>query len=253
MILNNAANAVLQEFGGLIEERLLSFEDAKREFLYTRGLELQKLGIADSNKTVIIDEFSVSDRDGEITMPTGLSGILPAFVEYGGSSSTSRRDTVRIVTVDDIPSYEGSRAIAFYGDPLKYRLSWNSWDHGTLFLGYDGIEDMDALLGSSDLSFPPNFWTFLVKKTAFNIIDVLRLKIAFLMRVEEIEQMKLIENALNSKERKLLVQCQEWSTEFKRWINKDLNQQPVLRRSNEELMARQGGDCGSAPSFLFDG
>jgi hypothetical protein len=251
MILNTAANSVMMEFGGILDERLLAFEDAKREFLYTRALELQKLGIADSNKTVVIDELATAARDGELTMPEGLASMMPAFVEFQYNNTTGARSQVRIVAVEDIPNYEGSRAIAFYGEPLRYRLSWNAWEQGDLYLGYDGIENPSAVGGANDLAFPPAFWTFLVKKTAFNLIDIIRLKLSFLMREEEADQMKAIASALDSKEQKLVVQTQEWSKEFARWINKDLNQQPILRRSNEELWARQN-DQTRPPRFLFE-
>jgi hypothetical protein len=73
------------------------------------------------------------------------------------------------------------------------------------------------------------------------------------MREEEADQMKAIASALDSKETKLISQVSEWQKEFQRWINKDLNQQIVLRRSNEEIQARGMGELGGPlPGFLYD-
>jgi hypothetical protein len=254
MQLNTAANAVLGEFGNIIPEPLFAHDDAKREFLYTRALELQKLGIADSDKTVVIDQLDVSSRDGQLNMPGQFAGMMPAFVEHLRTNAT-KPETVRIVQPEDIPSYEGTRAIAFYSEPLRYRVAWNSWETGVLYLGYDGIEDMNQLGGTTDLTFPPAFWTMLVKKTALKAIATIRLKMAFLNRAEEKENISLIADALKSKEATLLADVSEWQKEFHRWINKDLNQQATLRRHADELEARRSGELGlnGIPSFLYSG
>src|SRR6185369_896835 len=120
-------------------------------------------------------------------------------------------------------AYEGSRVIGFYGTPTNYRLGWNAWEEGVLNLWYDPIEDITAVTESSDLSFPPAFWIFAVKKTAANLIRTLRLKTMMVNPDEFKDRLPLIMNALNLHEQSLGVQCLEWQTEWKKFINMDLN------------------------------
>lgn len=259
--LDSCANGVLQEFGGLLPETILSFEDAKREFLYTRALEIQKLGIADSNKTVTSAKLVVSSRTGLLLLPddAGDADIFPAAVEFQPTGTTGRQKVV-IIEVDDIPGYEGDRAIAFFDNPMKYRLSWDCWKTGDLFLFYDPIEDITTIRGADTLKFPLAFWTLLTKKTAFNLVDMIRLKLAWLQRAEEHEQTRVevrgqipaLLGALASREAKLAVQVQEWEREFRRWINKDLSQGPYLRRNQMEINARAYRDVSSGAYDLWE-
>lgn len=253
MTVDECANAVLQEFGGLIPETICSFEDSKREFLSTRALEIQKLGIAESNKTVTSARLDVSSRTGLLLMPDdmGDADIFPAAVEYQPENTTARQKVV-IVEVDDIPNFEGSRAIAFYDSPVKYRLAWNSWDDGDLYLFYDPIDDLTTISGTDTLKFPLAFRTYLFKKTAFNLLDLIRLKLAWLDREEEKEQAVKIDAALKMLEMKLANQVSEWAREFRRWINKDLSQGPYLRRTQMEINARAYRDTSDGAFSLFE-
>lgn len=256
--IRSESNAALQEFGGIIPAELLAFEDARREFLYVRQLELQKLGIAPSNKTVTSSILDVSTREGTLELADDNCDTEPwaidvAFVEFQPTGGTiDERIKVTIVGVEDITNYEGARAISFYGNPLKYRLSWDSWDHGTLYLYYDPVEDIETLTDLSDcgnenaITFPLQFWQLLSKKTAFNLIDVIRLKLAFHQRPEEKEQTDLINNALTKMEQKLALRIAELDREWRRYINRDLNQQTYMRRSIIEMSARRANDASLA-------
>jgi hypothetical protein len=251
--LNERTNAVLQEFGGLIPESICSFEDAKREYAYTRSLELQKLGIAGTDRTVtnaVLDPGD--DRDG--AMPSSapnLRDIIPAAVEFQPTNTTDRYKVVILSNVEDVPAYEGNRAISFYGEPLRYRLAWDSWDAGDLYVYYDPVEDIEDLTGASEITFPLAFWTYLTKKTAFILIDMVRLKLTWLNREEEKEQLEKILKALDKMEVKLAAQVAEWCGEFQRYINLDRNEGPYLRRSNLEIMARGYNDT-SGPFGGFE-
>jgi hypothetical protein len=253
--INSQANAVLQELGGMLPESICSFEDAKREFMYARALELQKIGIATTNKTVTVSEMIVEARDGVMIMPTGVGDLIAGAVEYEPNNladGETNRSKVVIVQVDDIPAFEGNLAIAFYGDPMRYRLSFDSWLTGRLFVYYDPIEDLTELDGDTEITFPLAFWTYLTKKTAFNLIDMIRLKLAWHQRPEEVEQHKVILQALSALEAKLSKQAEEWHLEFKRWITRDLKQGPYLRRSNMEILARGYNNTGSSVYDYFE-
>lgn len=247
--LNECANAVLAEFGFMPSESICSFEDAKREFLQTRALELQKLGVADSNKTVTSAKLVVASRTGSLVLPdnAGDPDIIPAAVEFQPTGSTTRQKVV-IVEVDDIPGFENDRAIAFFDNPLKYRLAWDSWTYGDLYLYYDPVEDMSAIAGGDTLTFSLAFWTLLTKKTALALCSMIHLKLTWLAREEERAQTAYVGSrasqtppllgALAAVEQKLMMQVQEWDREFRRFINKDLGQGPYKRRTQMEINGR---------------
>lgn len=249
--IRSETNAVLQEFGGVIPETICSFEDARREFLYVRESERQKIGIAPSNKTAENALLDVSVRDGELVLSgcDSPAAISPAFVEYQPTNSTDRHK-VTIVDAEDIPGFEGQRAIAFYADPMRYRLSFDSWDTGTLYLWYDEVEDLESLEGTDTngdevaIKFPLQFWQLLRKRAAFNLIDTICLKLAWHMRPEEKDQTAGIIAALRMKEQKLALRVQELDNEFRRWINRELNQQPFVRRTSMEIGLRGVNDAG---------
>lgn len=239
--LNEQANAVLQEFGGILPESVLSFEDAKREFSYCRAIELQRIGIAATNKTVTVSEMILDTRDGVMIMPTNVGDLIPGAVEYEPSNLSAgryERHKVTIVNVDEIPAFEGNRAIAFYGEPMRYRISFDSWETGRIFVYYDPIEDITDITGDTSLTFPRAFWTYLIKTAAKNLINLVRLKMSWHLRTEDKEQFQAIMSALNSLEISLNMQSAMWKLELDRWINRDLSQTPYLRRSNVEIMAR---------------
>ncbi|MBX3288371.1 MAG: hypothetical protein KF855_03405 [Acidobacteria bacterium] len=249
--LNESANAVLMEFGGVVPDELLSLEDARREFLYVRSLAMQKMAIADTDKTVSSTSLNVTQRDG--VMPD--SNIIPAFVEYLPNNpiyGDEEQRRVLIVPADDIPNYEGSRAIAFYGSPLRFRLAWNVWEFGTLKLYFDPVEDISDISGEDEVPFPVQFHTMLVKQTALKLTDIIKLKLTMLDRWEEKDRSERLLGVLGGIETKLLLQIADWENEYKRWINKDQNEGPILRRSNEEIMARGYNDIGGwqRPPFL---
>lgn len=240
MQLSFYANQTLQEFGsGAVPESLLSFEDAQREFLAVRALELQKAGIAASDVTVTKQTVSPSMRDDIV--PPGFGNVTPAFAELApfSDSTGNLRYKVEIVPIEDVPSYEGARVIGFYGNnPLRYRIGWDAWDEGDLYLWYDPIEDISQINAGSDLSFPTAFWMFAVKKTALNLVRVLRLKIALIGPDGFNDRMPQANNALDALEKSLFMQCGEWQLEWKKYLNLDLSTGPHLRRSNSEIRAR---------------
>lgn len=242
--LDESANAVMMEFGGVVPEELLSLEDARREFLYVRSLARQKIGIADTDKTVTSTPLTVTQRDD--ALPPNLQHIIPAFVEYEHNFPISPNDLRRVLIVpaDDIPNYEGARAIAFYGEPLRYKLSWNAWEDGSLTLYYDPVDDLSAISGDDDLPFPMQFHTMLVKQAALKVTDIIKLKMTFLDRWEEKDRAERLLGVLGGIEAKLLLQVSDWENEFKRWINKDHNEGPITRRTNEEIQARGYNDVG---------
>lgn len=239
MLLSSCANQVLQEFGGVMPEVLMSFEDAEREFLSVRALELQKLGVSTTDITVTKSTLNATQRDGLLNTSEG-DGMIPAFVELTPDSSTSGDDRVKveILPVELIPSYEGARAIGFYGTPGRYRLAWDAWDEGTLTIWYDPVEDLTSIGAATDISFPPNFFTYIFKKTALNLIRVAVAKLMIVDPAQFKESKGNITAALSAFEKSIDRQVGEWEHEFKKWRNLDLNSSPHLRRTNDEIQAR---------------
>jgi hypothetical protein len=237
MLLSTCANLVLQEFGGVMPDSLVSFEDAAREFLSVRALELQKLGVSTTDITVSKRTIYPTERDALLTVTDGIAAI-PAFVELTLRDDTSdRRSKVEIVPTEAIPGYEGSRAIAFYGTPQRYRLSFDAWDEDGITLWYDPVEDITAVTLATDLTFPANFWTYVVKKAAINIVRVGILKLAVLDPAHYKANKKDIAAALQAFASLLAPQVVEWEMEFKKFRNLDLNSQAHLRRTQDEIMA----------------
>lgn len=234
-------NNVLAEFGSVIPDNLLSFEDVMRKFVRVRALELQKLGISDTDKTVIEDTLEVTARSGAMPgkyIDASIS-ILPAGVSLQPNASTNYREFVEIVPVEDIPSYEGENAISFYGEPMRYKMAADLWLRGTIYLLYDPVENWDVLINSTEVTFPPQFKILLEVKTALAVIDLIPLKLAVKQPNEFPDEQKAkITEALTifavNKGRELA----EWEEQFKLWRNKDLNEGPRTRRTYDELKAR---------------
>lgn len=238
MLLSACANQVLQEFGGAMPDNLVSFEDATREFLSVRALELQKIGVSTTDITVTTQTINATTRDGLLDV-SSKAGVIPAFVELTPTSAAGdEKYKVEIIPVELIPDYEGGRAIAFYGTPMRYRLAWDSWDEGTLTLWHDPIEDMTAITAATNVTFPPNFWTHLFKKTALNLIRLARLKLAIIDPASLRQSQANISTALTGFEQSLVMQIAEWEQEMKKWRNLDLNAQAHLRRTNDEINGR---------------
>ncbi len=235
--LNYHANNVLGEFGFLPPEHLLAFEDVKREFIRVRALEMQKLGIADTNKTVTTTTLDLS---GELRTGTLSTDMIPAFVEIHPTQATytNQQEKIEVVPLEEIASYEGSRAIAFYGTPLKYKLAFDAWEYGNVTLYYDAIEDYTDWAGDDNVTFPPNFYIYLECKTALSLADLFALKLAYLFPNDQKEQLQLIMNRLDAFKQSKLAYTAEWQAEFKKWKNQDLNQQPRLRRTQTEIWQR---------------
>jgi hypothetical protein len=237
MLLSECANQVLQEFGGAMPDVLVSFEDASREFISVRALELQKLGVSTTDVTVTSTTLNATAREGALPQNIGI-GMIPAFVELASYDSTSSvRHKVAIVPTEMIPSYEGSRAIAFYGSPGRYRLSWDAWDDGVLHLWADPIEDLTAFTSTDEVAYPPNFLVHLFKKTALNLVRVALFKLAIVDPASLRNSQANISTALNNFQMSLAAQVADWEVEFKKWRNLDLNSQAHLRRTHDELDA----------------
>ncbi len=238
MLLSTAANQVLQEFGGAMPDVLIDFEDAGREFISVRALELQKLGISSTDITVTKVAVAPVDREGLVPTSTG-AGMTPAFVEcIPFDTSTENRYKVEIIPIELIPSYEGGRAIGFYGTPGRYKISWDVWEEGTLSLWHDPIEDVESYTLESDVTFPPNFIIYLIKKTAFNLVRNADIKLALIDPAMFRQSKGEISGALSRFETSLARQTGEWEAEFKKFRNGDLNSQPHLRRTHDELASR---------------
>lgn len=237
MKLDSHANNVLQKFGNIIPEHILSFEDVKTEFLGVYSTMSQKLGIADTDKTVSEVELSLTSRDELLNLSIGE--MIPAFCEIQlFNAPTSTRLKVEIVPPEDIPSYEGSYAISFYGEPVRARLAFDAWTVGTLYLFADNVPDLSLLRGSSNISFPTAFLNLLEEKTRLFVIDKLRLKLAWIQDKEIEVRLPLIMSALDKMEQSALAKVGELEMEFKKWRNKDLNETPHLRRTNDEILRR---------------
>jgi hypothetical protein len=233
MNLERCANQVMQEFGGAMPEHLLGMEDAAREFMAVRALELQKLGISGTDKTVINAALGPTRR--EDLVPGQFGHCTPAFAQLAPTDG-SARVKVEIVPIESVPHYDGSRAIGFYGNPLNYMLSWDAWEEGEVYLWGDAAEDLTTLSMGSDIVFPEAFWVYLFKKTALNLVRIANLKISF--QLSDDASLAPIIPALAALREDLTVQCSEWQKEFKKYTNLDLNTQPHLRRSVDELWAR---------------
>jgi len=241
--INDHANRVLAEFGGRLPAHLLQFEDARREFLEVRALQLQRLGISDTDKTVQKVELSAFGRDG--TLPDDLAVGTPAFAEfyhYNNYANPDTREKIEIVPVEQIPEFEGSRVIAFYGSPLRYRAGFNFWDSGTISVWFDGVDELLNATGDMDAGFAPAFITYVVKQAAMNLVPVARLNLSMNSLPEEGERVPFIMEALNGFERNLAMQTEHWHKEFKKYVGSGLNTQSRLRRSNFEIKARGFND-----------
>jgi hypothetical protein len=238
MLLSTCANQVIQEFGGVVPENLLSFEDAMREFLSVRALELQKVGASTTDLTCTKLALAPSSRDALVGGSIG--NAIPAFAELTPSSDSTgnTRYKVEILPTELVPAYEGARVIAFYGTPTRYRLGWDAWNEGTLILWYDPIEDLSLLTSATDLTFPPAFWTFIIKKAAFNLVRLLKLKLVALDPANLTTRKADLVNVLTMFEQSLIGQVGEWQAEFRKYINLDLNSQSHLRRTSDEIRAR---------------
>ena len=225
------------EFGtGVIPEELLSFEDVKVQTSQVRALELQKLGVSDTDRTVTKDTLGATQRDD--VLPPKFGSVIPAFaeVQYNQQTDPTRREKVEIVPVESIPELEGSRCIAFYGEPMRYRLAWDSWNDngGIVYLWFDPIEDISSSLGSQDKIFPEAFWTLIVKKAALNVIRIVRMKALHIDKNDREE----LNSILSMFEASMIAQIGEWERQFQIWKNLDYNSGPRLRRTLEEIMDR---------------
>lgn len=249
MQLSDCISRVLSEFGGALPESLVSYSDVVKELVSVRSLELQKLGIATTNITTSHIEFTPSSREGSLPVPYDY---IPSFVEFipnNTSQDVRIRYKVEILPVESISEYEGARAIAFYGMPRKYLLSWDCWKFGKLDVWFDPVEDFTAINSdTSDITFPPAFWNFLFKKTALNIVRVALLKISMSRDPEIVERMELIRSSLAMFAKDLNNAVAEWEMEMAKFRNLDLNTQPHLRRTQEEiLLSSYNNVTGSTP------
>lgn len=230
------ANQVLMEFGtGVIPEELLSFEDAEREAVSVRALELQKLGIASPDKTLSENALSPTTRDG--TLSAKLLEVVPVFAEAeltgtGTGGDPNRREKVEIVPTQAIAGLEGARAIAFYNG--RYRISWDVWDEGSIWVwGYD-LTNLASSTAADSVTFPASFWTLVVKKAALNLIRVLKLKLITTSH----PQAEPFIAVLGSFEGSIGAQAADWEREFFKWRTLDPNLTPHLRRTQSEIRVR---------------
>jgi hypothetical protein len=247
--LNIHANNVLGEFGFLPSEVELSFEDVKREFVRVRALEMQKLGISDTDKTLTSMTVDTSARVRDALVGTNM---IPAFAELTRNANyPNQKQKVEVVPLEEIPTFENSYALAFYGTPLRYRLAFDAWDEGTLTLYYDAIDDYDAILGATNITFPPNFYIYLECKTALALVALLRLKLTWIFPEDKQLQMQLILKALDQFQQGKLMYADEWQREFRIWKNKDMNEQPRLRRTNTELFDKGYDDLSRGRNASF--
>lgn len=245
--LNENAARVSVEFGRL-SNNLIQFEDVAREFLQVRSLELQRLGISDTEKTVVHKTIKTGQREGNMA---AYGNFTPAFCEYipNNAVSPDLRYKVAIIPVDQVPEYEGGRAIAFFGNPRKYRAAWDFWENGEIDVWYDPIDDINTLVGSSDMAFAPNFDTFLVKQTQFNLIPLACINLAVNGTVEEEAKSKAIERALDKMGEYLQPQLAKWEKEFRKYLTRDYNTQKHLRRTQDEILAQNYGNVsGNNPT-----
>lgn len=229
----NYISQVLSEFGDIIPSPILSFQDVAREFLNVYMLEMQKLGISNTNITV--EYFDVTSPSREFNLRNVIGkDVFPAFIEFYPNNSI-RIDKVEIVPLDKIPTYEGGKAAAFFGNPLKIKLSWDYWKDGKLRIYYDPIYDLTSTDLAENVSFPPNFIPYIVKKTAYYLIGLILLKASTLSYVDSDFNLQNFVSAMNAIKENLNTQIIEWSEEFRKFKNIDRNFQPRLRRTWDEL------------------
>lgn len=244
MKLADCGNQVLQEFGGAMPDNLISFEDAVREFLNVRGLELQKLGMSVSDVTLTKQTLNPSARDEALPIGFG-DDCIPAFaVATPNSGSDTWSAKVAILPMDTIDSYEGSRAIAFYGNtPKRIKYAWDVWDcDETVVVYFDPVEDMttwtiDPATQAPEVVFPPGFLPMLFKKAALNLIRVALVKLALVNPAEYISGKGDIFTALKMFENSIAAQVAEWDFEARRFRSLGRNQQPHKRRTFDEILA----------------
>jgi hypothetical protein len=231
----NYISQVMMEFGGIIPSNLLSYHDVAREFLSVYSLEMQKLGISSTNITVKYSDVNLTTREFTVTSIPGVTGdFIPAFVEFNEKNTTTPKK-VEIVPLSILPTYEGARAISFFDTPLKARTAWDYWKNGTLRIYYDPIPKLETINYGDGIVFPPNFNVYLVKKTAFFLIKVIRIKTMTYQPDYPGFSLEGFINALNMFEQTLGLQLQEWQEEFRKFKNIDRNFQPRLRRSWDEI------------------
>lgn len=236
MKLLTAANQVLQEFGGVLPDTLADIEDAARELVSVRALELQKLGISTSDATLTTMTITPAARDEVVSLGSNAD-IIPAFAVATplNASNDALRYKVAIIPADRIHAYEGSRAIAFYGRPKRIMYAWDVWDcDETITLYYDPVESVIAQEISGNIDFPPGFYTMLVKKAALNIARVVKLKLAVLSPADYPNRGEIV-NVLSAFEQSIAGQVAEWEMEARKARSMDRNQQPHLRRTWDEI------------------
>lgn len=237
-------------------ESLISFEDAKREFLQVRQLELGKLALSNTALTTVNSTVTAQVRTGVLSTTLGLTteDLIPSHVEFlpdGGDEDDKYK--VEIVPIQELPSYEGGRAISFYGDPLNYSVSWDFWDEGDLKIWYDKITDLIGVDAVTQMQFPSTFLTFLVKKTALSLVRIARLKLSMIDPAEYRQTKQEIYGALSAFEASLYPQVEEWRMEFRKYINLDRNIQPHLRRTNDELISQGYNNVTGSHPLDFTG
>ncbi len=241
--LGEHVNNVFAEFGSVIPENWLSWEDVARKFVRVRALELEKMGLSNTGKTLQVNTWVPTAREGAVeskfVSQADRTSIHPQHVELQANSVSNYRDYVEIVPVAAIPEFEGDYAVAFYGDPLQYKMSADLWEIGTIYVYYDTIESWDDYEIVTTVDFPPNFTVMLELKTAIAVADLALLKIA-VKNPKEISDMqreqisKAMGLFIGQKSREL----REWEDQFKVWLNRDRNTQPRVRRTYDELQWR---------------
>jgi hypothetical protein len=122
--LEEAVNQVLRNCGNPSAD-VLSFEEATDFYLSALDYYLQMLTGSDSFQAGVNTPFNPPVKEGAVGGQYPL--IIPGFAEILVDADNNRWTGISIVNVDDINDVEavGRRAIAFFGQPVQYRLSWN--------------------------------------------------------------------------------------------------------------------------------
>jgi hypothetical protein len=213
--LEEGVNQVLRNCGGPPAD-VLSFEEATDFYLSALDYYLQMLTGSDN--------FQASGASVPFVPPTKIGQVggqfpstIPGYVEVQASADRDIWSGISIVNVDDINDFEGvgRRAIAFYGQPVQYRLSWDPTLHAdTLRLWYSP-DSLGAQTLQDTPPLPRTFFQNMVPMRA-TVIDAL----AQLILKDPTRYQAFVSLKMGTYSNQL----QQWDEQFKSFVyeNKDL-------------------------------
>lgn len=123
--LEEGISQIMKNCGGQCPPEVLSLEDASDFYLSALDFYLQKLAGTDHFAGGRSQLWSPGGKTGALGGQTPQT--IPGLVEIQIDETGERWAPIPILNVDDISSMEsvGRYAVAFFGQPVRYRLSWD--------------------------------------------------------------------------------------------------------------------------------